>query len=98
MRGNFLQRTNDKGPRTSDQGPMTKDTIILALQEQVGCYERLAKLAELQHQHVQQNQTEALLEVLGRRQEVLDQVARLEQTIAPATRQWSEYLGKLNAQ
>ena len=36
------------------------------------------KLAELQHDHVQQGQTEALLEVLAKRQEVLDGVARLE--------------------
>ena len=45
--------------------------------EQVGCYQRLAKLAELQHEHVQQSQTEALLDVLEQRQEVLDQIARL---------------------
>ena len=93
-----LERTKDKGQRTDPHGDehMTTDAIILALAEQVACYERLVKLAELQHQHVQQNQTESLLDVLARRQEVLDHVARLEQTLSPAKRQWGEYLGKLN--
>ncbi|HEY7118096.1 MAG TPA: flagellar export chaperone FlgN [Tepidisphaeraceae bacterium] len=71
------------------------DPVIQALQEQVSCYQRLAKLAEQQHEHVQQSHTEALLEVLARRQEVLDQVARLEQVIAVAKRRWGEYVGGL---
>jgi hypothetical protein len=74
---------------------MSEDAIILALQQQVSCYQRLAKLAELQHEQVQQGQVEGLLEVLQKRQVVLDQLARLERTIAPAKRQWSEYLAKL---
>src|SRR5205085_817294 len=76
---------------------MTQDPIIHALQEQVTCYQRLAKLAELQHEHVQQSRTEELLDVLGRRQEVLDQVAQLEQSVAPAKRGWGEYLRHLPA-
>src|SRR5437588_7060538 len=76
---------------------MHTDPVILALQEQVGCYQRLAKLAELQHEHVQQNQTESLLELLNVRQGALDQVARLEEQIAPAKRQWGEYVAGLDA-
>jgi hypothetical protein len=76
---------------------MSDDLIILALQEQLTCYKRLAKLAELQHEHVQNSSTEQLLQVLGQRQQVLDDVSRLEQTIAPAKRGWAEYLGKLDA-
>jgi hypothetical protein len=68
------------------------DPVIAALGEQVHCYQRLAKLAELQHEHVQQSQTEALLEVLQRRQEVLDQVSRLEEIIVVAKRRWGEYV------
>jgi hypothetical protein len=76
---------------------MPTDPIILALEQQVSCYQRLAKLAELQHEHVQQNQTESLLEVLGKRQGVLDQVAQLDRAIAAARRQWSQYAAKLDA-
>ena len=76
---------------------MVADPVIAALQEQVACYQRLAKLAEQQHEHVQQSCTEALLDVLARRQGVLDQVARLEQTIVVAKRQWGEYVGGLGA-
>jgi hypothetical protein len=74
---------------------MVADPVIAALEEQVACYQRLAKLAEQQHEHVQQSSTEALLDVLARRQEVLDQVGRLEQTIVVAKRGWADYLGGL---
>jgi hypothetical protein len=77
---------------------MTGDSVITALQEQVGCYQRLAKLAELQHEHVQQSQTEALLEILTHRQAVLDQVGRLEETIVIAKRRWGEYVGGLRSE
>src|SRR2546428_5102870 len=73
----------------------TSDPILAALHEQVDCYRRLAKLAEIQHDHVQQGRTELLLEVLGRRQEVLEQVGACESVIAPAKRQWVEYVAKL---
>jgi hypothetical protein len=76
---------------------MANDPVIAALEDQVGCYRRLAKLAEIQHEHVQNSATDQLLDVLSRRQEVLDQVADLEQIISPAKRQWSDYLGKLAA-
>jgi flagellar biosynthesis/type III secretory pathway chaperone len=72
------------------------DPIIAALSEQVTCYQRLAKLAEIQHGHVQQGNTESLLKVLQQRQVVLQQLAALEQIIAPVKRQWTVYLDKLD--
>ena len=74
-----------------------QDAIITALHEQVGCYQRLAKLAELQHEHVQQSATEALLEVLTRRQEVLNHVSRLEQIIVGAKKRWGDYVTGLRS-
>jgi hypothetical protein len=65
--------------------------VVQALEDQLGCYQRLAKLAELQHVHVQQNQTEALLEVLQRRQRVLDEITQLERVIGPAKKDWNNY-------
>jgi hypothetical protein len=73
----------------------TADPILAALQEQVACYRRLAKLAAIQHDHVQQGRTEQLLEVLGQRQEVLGDVGRCETVIAPAKRQWAAYVATL---
>jgi hypothetical protein len=64
------------------------DPIIDALSRQADCYRRLAKLAAIQHEHVQQNQVEALLGVLQNRQEVLDQIASHERVIAPAKKNW----------
>ena len=71
------------------------DPILTALDEQVACYRKLAKLADTQHEYVRQSQTEKLLEVLARRQEVLDQIAALEKTVAPAKREWPQYREKL---
>ena len=74
---------------------MNGDPIIEALEGQLGCYRRLAKLAQLQHDHVRQSRTEQLLEVLAGRQDVLGQVAALEQKIGPAKKEWSRYLDSL---
>jgi hypothetical protein len=76
---------------------MQDDPVIIALEEQLTCYRRLAKLAEIQHEHVQNSQTDKLLEVLARRQEVLEQVGRLELVIGPVKRTWGDYLTKLGA-
>jgi hypothetical protein len=76
---------------------MGKDAIITALEEQVGCYRRLAKLAEVQHEYVQNGQTEELLEVLAKRQEVLQRITALEVTVGPARKAWTEYLAKQGA-
>jgi hypothetical protein len=45
---------------------------------------------------VTHSHTEGLLEVLGRRQEVLAQLHRLEAIVSPAKRRWSEYLGEVD--
>ena len=76
----------------------TTAPILAALHEQVECYRRLAKLAEIQHDYVQQGRTEQLLEVLGHRQEVLEQVADCERVVGPAKRQWGDYVGSLPAE
>jgi hypothetical protein len=76
---------------------MNNDPIIFALQQQVVCYQKLAKLAELQHQHVQKGETDELLNVLQRRQEVLDQISAFERIIVPAKRGWADYLATLDS-
>ena len=72
--------------------------VLEALDEQVGHYRRLAKLAQIQHAHVQQNQTEALLDVLKSRQEVLSEIGRLEHVVAPAKREWRGFVEGVQAQ
>ena len=74
---------------------MTEHPVISALREQVDCYQRLAKLASLQHVHVQQSQTEQLLEVLATRSEVLDQLKLHERTVAPQRKRWAQFLCEL---
>ena len=72
--------------------------VITALEEQVGCYRRLARLAEVQHEHVQQSQIEQLLAVLQSRQQVLDQLKELESVIAPAKQRWSDFVDEIGEQ
>jgi hypothetical protein len=55
------------------------------------------KLAEQQHEFVQQGQVEELLLLLTRRQAELDQLAAHERVIAPAKKQWSQFVGQLPA-
>jgi hypothetical protein len=75
---------------------MNDDAIISALQQQVDCYQRLAKLTKTQHEHVQNSRTEDLLLVLSQRQQLLEQIAVYEQTIIPAKRDWPQYLSGLS--
>jgi hypothetical protein len=75
---------------------MNQDPVIAALEQQVDCYRKLARLAELQHVYVQQSQTEELLQLLSSRQTVLDQIADLEQTIGPVKKRWSEFLTEID--
>jgi hypothetical protein len=72
--------------------------VILALQEQLACYRRLAKLAESQREHVQRSNTEALLEVLRLRQEILTQLAQLEQIVGPAKRRWTDFIAEIDGE
>ena len=71
---------------------MNPSVTINALEQQLACYRKLARLAEAQREHVQQSHVEALLEVLQNRQGVLDQLAQLESVIRPAKSRWSEFL------
>jgi N-glycosylase/DNA lyase len=75
---------------------MDEDAVLTALAEQLVCYRRLAKLAQLQHEHVRQSRTEQLLDVLKSRQEVLEQVSAFERIVAPAKRKWGDYLTNLH--
>ena len=72
------------------------DAVVTALSEQLACYRRLVRLTELQHRHVQQSQTEALLEVLKNRQTILEQITGLEALIRPSKSRWPEFLAELS--
>jgi hypothetical protein len=76
---------------------MSDDVIIEFLEGLAGCYRKLSKLAELQHEHVQQNQIEGLLTVLQSRQVLLDEIMKLERAIAPVKREWNDYVGRIDA-
>lgn len=70
---------------------------LTALDAQVACYRELAKLADAQHRHVEQGRTDELLDVLQRRQAVLDRIAGHERAIAAAKRDWPAFAASLPA-
>jgi hypothetical protein len=71
--------------------------VLDALARQVTCYQRLAKLAELQHQHVQHAQVEGLIDVLNMRGAILAEVAALETTVGPAKKRWPAFIAEMPA-
>ncbi len=75
---------------------MNDHPVITALAQEAECYRRLAKLAQVQHEHIQQCRTDDLLEVLAHRQGVLNEIALLERTIAPVRAQWTPFLQSLD--
>jgi hypothetical protein len=89
------QDADDNVDSNAALGPNSPAAVIEALVAQVSCYQRLAKLTNAQHEHVQRGQTDQLLTVLRARQEVLDQATEFEQRIAPAKRDWSNFLSAL---
>jgi hypothetical protein len=72
------------------------DEVIEALDLQVGFYRQLAKLAELQHVHVQQEQADALMEVLKIRQRIVEEITQLERVVGPARRNWDAYVARID--
>lgn len=71
------------------------DSILAALQQQLDCYRKLARLAEAQRDHVQQGSVEALLQLLQNRQAVLDELSRLQQVLAPVRKEWSRVMAAI---
>jgi hypothetical protein len=72
--------------------------IIAALEQQLACYERLAKLAETQRDYVRDGSTDALLQLLQHRQALIDEHGRLELVIGPARKEWSSFIGSLDGE
>jgi hypothetical protein len=69
---------------------MVEEMVIEALEEQVECYRRLQKLAQRQHEFVQQSDTEGLIEVLEQRQGEVSRIMELEEQLAESKRLWKQ--------
>ena len=53
-------------------------------------YRQLDQLSRTQSQFISQDRTEELLGVLGRRQQLIDELGRLNEQMAPFVAQWNE--------
>ncbi|HRK30142.1 MAG TPA: hypothetical protein PLD59_03610 [Tepidisphaeraceae bacterium] len=70
--------------------------IITAIEQQLACYQRLAKLADVQREHVQMGDAESLLAVLQRRAGVLEELSALERVVGPVKRDWATFTRSLS--
>jgi len=75
---------------------MSADATLSALIEQVDCCQRLAKLAQIQHEHISHGRVEQLLDVLKSRQQVVEQMSACERIVGPAKKQWGQYVAGLD--
>jgi len=75
---------------------MSAQAALEALTEQVNCCQRLAKLAQMQHEHIEQGRVEQLLDVLKSRQQVVEQMAACERIVGPVKKQWETFVVTLD--
>jgi len=75
---------------------MSAQATLNALTEQVECCQKLAKLSQMQHEHIEHGRVEQLLDVLKTRQQVVEQMAACERIIGPVKKQWSEFVSTLD--
>jgi hypothetical protein len=73
------------------------DEFLTELQSKVDCYRKLARLVELQHDHVQNGREDELIEVLDRRTQILTAIGITDQTVVPVLREWPSYATGLEA-
>jgi chorismate mutase len=68
------------------------DSPLAALAAQVDQYRLLLKLSELQREHIERGEDEALLDVLERRQRIVNQIGELEMITGPVRKQWEPFV------
>jgi len=66
------------------------------IEEQRGLYERLDALSVRQSSLIREENTDALLGVLGERQAVIDRLSALAEEFEPFKRQWRELMAQLD--
>lgn len=68
--------------------PYDIPALVAMLQRQRALYVQLQELSQRQSPLVEQGQAEALLEVLGRRQKLIDELMRINEQVAPYREDW----------
>ena len=69
--------------------------IAQLIEEQVGLYEELDALSERQHAIIGDDDTDALLRVLGDREKVIAKITAVSARLSPYQAQWNEHIAML---
>jgi flagellar biosynthesis/type III secretory pathway chaperone len=64
--------------------------LLRILDRQHGLYQRLEGLSRAQGEHIRAERTDSLLEVLGQRQTLIDELGALNEEIAPFVQKWDQ--------
>lgn len=73
------------------------DRLIAKLREEKKCYERILELAQKQKLIIEKQDSAELLKLLREKQDILNNIARFEQDIAPLRSEWPELKVKATA-
>ena len=76
--------------------PMTLDRMVALLEEQSSLFARLELLASKQRALVAQEDTSALLSVLGERQKLSNRLTRIAADLEPVRREWPVVRSRLS--
>jgi len=79
-----------------DEPAVWAPRLARVLDEQRGLYEQLDALSRSQAALIGAENTDALLEVLGRRQVLIDAIASLNEELAPFAERWDELAPRLD--
>lgn len=72
--------------------------VIELLQAQVALYEKLKELAERQRLLISHGQSEALLEILGERQRLVDGLSEINRTMSSVRKDWESIKSRMTQQ
>ncbi len=83
-----MTQFNSNGPTASPDPEVWAPRLARILDRQLGLYEQLAALATEQSRFIDAEETDGLLEILGRRERLIEQIALTNQEVAPFTQSW----------
>lgn len=86
-----------KGSRMTEQHTKQErpDGLFALVREQIGLYEKLEELSLRQHGLVEDEDTDALLAVLGERQRLIEDISAVASRMTPYRAGWDDHVGKL---
>lgn len=89
----------DEGVQRPDpESEAAADQVLVSLDEQRSLYVQLDELSRTQRDLIDRADSDGLLEVLRRRQELIVQIERIGRELGPIKRRWDQFMRSLDAE